>query len=428
MESRRSFVKNLGVVGGGVALSGLAGARKLFAAELETVPSLAGVGSDFAALRDRYLLDPDVLYFNHASIGTIPRAVHDARARYLEQCETNPWLYMWGGVWEEPREEVRAKAAEYIGCKTDELAIIHNSTEGFNLLAQGLPLGPGDEVLFSSLNHAGASICWEHHAEAKGYSVHQFDFPILDVPRMTADDVLTVYDRQIGANTRMLVFPHIDNIVGLRYPVRELTALARSRGVEFVAVDGAQSVGMIPLDMHDLGIDFYLSSPHKWVQSPKGLGILYVREDVRDLLRPMWVTWGQQRWRGSARMFEDYGTRNLPEVITLGDAIDFQNQLGTREKEARYRELWSLALDIVDSTPELVWHSATNWSLSASLYSVEVRGKDSGELFRELYSENGAVFRSFNTQGLNSSRISPNVFNTKEELERLLRAMAARAG
>jgi len=427
MESRRSFVKNLGVVGSGVALSGLVGARRLFASELATVPSLANVGADFTALRERYLLDPDILYFNHASIGTIPRVVHEARARYLEVCETNPWLYMWGGMWEEPREEVRTKAADYIGCGTDELAIIHNSTEGFNLLAQGLPLGPGDEVLFSSLNHAGASICWEHHAETRGYTVHQFDFPILEVPRMTADDVLNAYDQQIGANTRMLVFPHIDNIVGLRYPVRELAALARSKGVEFVAVDGAQSLGMIPLDMHDLGIDFYASSPHKWVQSPKGLGVLYVGEAVRDSLRPMWVTWGQQRWSGSARMFEDYGTRNLPEVITLGDAIDFQNQLGAQDKEARYRELWSLALDIVDTTPELVWHSATKWSLSGSLYSIEVRGKDSGELFRELYGEMGAVFRSFNTQGLNSSRISPNVFSTDEELERLLSAMAARA-
>lgn len=428
MGSRRAFLKHVGVAGSSVALTGLVTARQLFSTELQTISPLASVGRDRSALSEQYLLDPDILYFNHASIGTIPRVVHEARARYLEVCESNPWLYMWGGVWEEPREEVRAKLSEYIGCKTDEVAIIHNSTEGFNLLAQGLPLGPGDEVLFSSLNHAGASICWEHHAEAKGYSVHQFDFPILNVPSMTADDVLNAYDRQIGSNTRMLVFPHIDNIVGLRYPVKELAALARSKGVEFVAVDGAQSLGMIPLDMHDLGIDFYASSPHKWVQSPKGLGVLFVSEAMRDSLRPMWVTWGQQRWSGSARMFEDYGTRNLPEVITLGDAIDFQNRLGAAEKEARYRELWELALNIVDSTPGLIWHSPTDWVRSASLYSIEVRGKDSGELFRELYGEHGTVFRSFNTQGLNSSRISPNVFSTDEELERLLGLMAARAG
>ena len=80
MESRRSFVMSLGVVGGGVALSGLAGARRLFATELESVPPLAHAGREVTALRERYLLDPDILYFNHASIGTIPRVVHEARA------------------------------------------------------------------------------------------------------------------------------------------------------------------------------------------------------------------------------------------------------------------------------------------------------------------------------------------------------------
>ena len=75
------------------------------------------------------------------------------------------------------------------GADPDEVAITHNTTEGFNLLAQGLPLGPGDEVLFSSMNHDGASVCWDHHASKKGYAVRRFDFPVTDVPRLTADDL-----------------------------------------------------------------------------------------------------------------------------------------------------------------------------------------------------------------------------------------------
>jgi selenocysteine lyase/cysteine desulfurase len=100
-------------------------------------------------LRDRYLLDPGVTYFNHGSIGTIPRVVQDARSAYLDLCETNPWLYMWGGAWEEPRELVRRKAADLLGCDAVELAFTHNTTEGFNTLAGGLALGPGDQVLFA---------------------------------------------------------------------------------------------------------------------------------------------------------------------------------------------------------------------------------------------------------------------------------------
>ena len=93
----------------------------------------------------------------------------------------------------------------------------------------------------------------------------------------------------------MLVFPHVDNKVGLRMPVKELAAAARRRGVEYVSVDGAQAVGMVPVDLSDLGVDFYAMSPHKWLQTPKGLGIFYITNDRLGELRPMWTTWGQKR-------------------------------------------------------------------------------------------------------------------------------------
>ena len=426
MRDRRAFLKTVGAAAGSAAMADLATARDLVADELRRVPR--GVGVDrFASLRDRYLLDPKILYVNHASIGTIPRMVHDARVRYLELCETNPWAYMWGNEWEEPREEVRAKAGLMLGCPPEDVAFTHNTTEGFNVLAQGLPLGPGDEVLFSSLNHPGASICWRYHGSARGYDVRQFDFPILDVPRFTANDVLEVYDRQITSRTRVVVFPHIDNIVGVRYPMRDLAALAHAKGVEFVAADGAQALGMIRLAVEDSGVDFYAASPHKWLQAPKGLGLLYVRRTVRDDLRSMWVTWGQERWAGSVRVLEDYGTRNLPEVIALGDAMDFQERLGTQNKEMRYRELWEAARTIVERTPGLVWRSPTTWPLSASLYAVEVEGQSSADVFQVLYRDIGAVFRAFRTQRLNTARISPNVFSSEAELEQLFSAMAAQA-
>jgi selenocysteine lyase/cysteine desulfurase len=426
MSNRRRFLSTFGAAAGAAALADLATARRLVADELRQIPR--GLPLDrFTGLRERYLLDPAILYVNHASIGTIPRMVHEARVRYLALCETNPWAYMWGDDWEEPRERVRATAGLMLGCLPEDVAFTHNTTEGFNVLAQGLPLGSGDEVLFSSLNHPGASICWHYHGSTRGYSVRQFDFPVLDIPRFTADDVLDVYDRHITSRTRVLVFPHIDNIVGLRYPARELAALAHAKGVEFVAADGAQALGMIPLAVEDSGVDFYAASPHKWLQAPKGLGLLYVRRAVRDTLRSMWVTWGQVRWAGTVRVLEDYGTRNLPEVIALGDAMGFQERLGTQNKEMRYRELWEAARRIVERTPALVWRSPTTWPLAASLYAVEVEGRRSEDVFQVLNRDMGAVFRAFRTQGLNTSRISPNVFNSETELERLFNAMAAQA-
>lgn len=425
MTHRRAFIKQLASIAGASGLTSLFALDDLIANELSALAASGDDDAAWAPLRDRYLLAPDIVYFNHGSIGTIPRIVHEAQAAYLRTCESNPWLYMWGGAWEEPREIVRQKAARLLGCQPTELAITHNTTEGFNTLASGLDLGPGDEVLFSSLNHAGASVCWQHYAAAKGFSVKSFDFPVLDIPALTADDVLEIYARNIGDRTRVLVFPHIDNIVGLRYPVKELTALAKSRGVDIVAVDGAQSVGMIDVDVRSLGVDVYCTSPHKWVQSPKGLGLTYVREEIQERIRPMWVTWGQARWKGTARIFEDYGTRNLAEVITLGDAIDFQNQLGGEAKAKRYREIWERFRSAADASDRVVWRSPRTWSRSASLFALEIRHVDSQVVFERMYGEHGFVFRPFRTQGLNTIRISPNVYNSEEEIHRFFEVIAS---
>ncbi len=424
MTHRRAFLRQLASVAGASGLGSLLTLDDLMARELDALSRSSAGDSSWSSLRDRYLLSPETVYFNHGSIGTIPRAVHQAQVTYLRTCEYNPWLHMWGGAWEEPREIVRQKSARLLGCQPEELALTHNTTEGFNILASGLDLRPGDEVLFSSLNHAGASVCWHHYAKANGFTVKSFDFPVGNVPTMTTDDVLEVYDRNIGSRTRVLVFSHIDNIVGLRYPVKELAALAKSKGVEIVAVDGAQSVGMIDVGVENLGVDVYCTSSHKWLQSPKGLGLMYVREEIQSQIRPMWVTWGQARWEGTARAFEDYGTRNLAEVITLGDALDFQDQLGAESKAKRYREIWESFRAAADQSDRVIWRSPRSWKRAASLFALEIRDADSQAVFDQMYREHGFVFRPFRTQGLNTVRISPNVYNTVEEVHRFFELAA----
>lgn len=422
MADRRTFLRR---AAGTAALAALADARSLFADGLDRAAERVGSGSPFEALAREYLLSDDVVYLNHASIGTVPEVVHLAHERYLRVCESNPWLYMWGEGWQESREEVRGKAAGVLGCDPTDVALTHNTTEGFNLLAQGLPLGPGDEVLFSTLNHDGASVCWEHRAPSRGYSVRRFPFPVGDAPGLAADEMVELHMRRVTDRTRVLVFPHVDNVVGLRHPIGALTEAAHARGVEFVVVDGAQSVGMFPVEVAASGVDFYATSPHKWLQAPKGLGLLYVRAELRDRLRPMWVTWGQETWEGTVRVFEDYGTRNLPELIALGDAIDFQRMLDGEARTERLRALRERVRDAAESSSRLRWASPRRWERGASLYLLEVEGEDGDALFRRLFRDRGIVFRPFRIQGLNGIRVSPNVHTGDEEIGILLEAVGA---
>ncbi len=230
LTNRRTFLRSLSATVAAPLLGQLLSVDEVFAAEMENRFPVGGTLPPPQAMRDEYLLDPRVSYLNHASIGTVPRAVHAAGMRYREICEENPWLYIWGGAWEEPREEVRRQAARLLGCDPATVAITHNTTEGFNLFALGLPLGIGDEVLFSSLNHAGASVCWDHMAASRGFTVRSFDFPLADVPEMSAEDVVRIHEEEIREETKVLVFPHIDNIVGLRHPLEELASMAKARG------------------------------------------------------------------------------------------------------------------------------------------------------------------------------------------------------
>ncbi len=424
-KTRRRFLRQAGLGALALpALSRIANLQQAFAAELEAA---GGEGETLAdRLAGAYRLDPGITYLNHASIGTVPVPVQRAHRRYLELCETNPWLYMWGGEWSQPRETARSGAAALLGCDASEVAFTHNTTEAFNLLAHGLPLAAGDEVLFSSLNHAGASACWSHVASERGFSVRRFDFPIRDVPGLSAGDVVALHAEQIRPETRVLVFPHVDNMVGLRHPVAALAAAARARGVRYVAVDGAQTAGMIPVDVGSMDIDVFAASPHKWLQSPKGLGLTYVRSEIQQELRPMWVTWGQKDWGGSARKYEDYGTRNLPEVLALGNAIEFQQNLGAAAREAHHRALWERARAAVAAERGLRWRSPATWELSAALWSIEVAGRSSKAVFDRLFREHGFVFRAFDLPDLDAVRISPNAANTAGEIERLVRALAAR--
>ena len=415
---RRSFL-----AGGSAGLASLLGDRSAFADALARVAHLRSA-STAPLLADEYLLKPGLLYLNHGSIGTIPRAVHEEHVRLLRQCETNPHIHMWGEVWVDALASTRSAAAGLLHCEADEVALTHNTTEGFNVLAQGLPLGRGDEVLFSRLNHPSASEPWSYYATRRGYTVRSFDIPLDDITALTVADVVAIHEREIRPETKVLVFPHVDNIVGLRHPTRELVAMARRRGVTFVAVDVAQSLGMMPVNVAVEDADFYAASPHKWVQAPKGLGLLVVRRRVQQQLDPLWVKRQRSTMPKTAEVFEDYSTRNLPAVLALADAIAFQRKLGEDRKEMRLLEIAGWFRDRIDATPSLAWRSARERALSSSLFAVGVRKGDARDVERRLAADHDIVVRPF-APPLNTLRVSPNLINTRADVDRFIAALNA---
>ena len=142
-NTRRNFLRSLGsIIGGSLLLT-----DNVIAEILNH-----NVLNDPQKLAKTYLLKEKSSYLNHASIGTVPKLIHQAHIKYLEICESNPSMYVWGNIWKEVTENTRQLASSLIHCNVDDLAITHNTTEGFNILAHGLKLSQNDEVLFSSLH------------------------------------------------------------------------------------------------------------------------------------------------------------------------------------------------------------------------------------------------------------------------------------
>ena len=329
---RRGF---LGAVAGATA-TGMAGtARALEAPALrgaweaalaQDVPQLPGAAlyardeeKYWEELRKQFLIPADEIYLNNGTVGSSPlpvlRAVFDGYNETEKMAQSDPEDYpIWGyGAWNEFRDPL----AEFIGCTRDELALVRNATEGNSYIANGLDLKVGDEVLMTDQEHPGGEQPWNLRAKRHGIVVKKVTLP---KPVPDAATVLNLFNEAITPRTRVIFFSHITTVTGVVLPAKELCALARSKGI-LSAVDGAHVVGMMRLNVRELGCDMYTSSPHKWLQAPKGSGFLYVRDEVIDRLWNTIVTAGWDEPKLRAERFQRIGSSNVPALWGMRAAL-----------------------------------------------------------------------------------------------------------
>jgi len=411
--TRRGFItSSIGAAAAGALLSG-AKASSAFADELTTADTDRAF---WRLVQQQFRLEPGLVYLNNASLGPSPALVVDATEHYRRTLDAHPSRWMWGG-WKEEIEGVRTKAAELLGADAEEIALIHNTTEGMNLIAASLDLEPGDEIIVADHEHTSGTIPWLYRQIPKGVQLVRPTLPLLPTE---PDEIVEVYRKAISPKTRVISICHVINTNGMILPVRQISAMARDRGI-LVAVDGAQAPGHIPVDLHDLGCDFYAASSHKWLFSPKGVGVFYARQDSQDLLRPLVVAHG---WEDtSIRRLENYNTRNLPEVLGLGVAVYFQQLMGPQRRTARILQLKHALREELDGNPVFAIKTPADDRLSAGIQTIEVVGRDVKEVTTELYEKHRIDCRPMASHGLNGLRVSVSVFNSEEQIKGLVSAL-----
>lgn len=309
----------------------------------------------WAALRNQFLIPLDEVYLNNGTVGSSPypvlKAVFSSFLETEQLAESNPEEYpIWGY---EPYVVYRDALAQFVGATRDQIALTRNATESNNYIANGLEMKAGDEVLMSDQEHPGGEEPWKMRAKRYGVVIKRFEVP---KPPKNAAEILNRINDAITRRTRIIFASHITTVTGVVLPVKDIAALARSKGI-LSAFDGAHVVGMMGLNIKDIGCDLYTSSPHKWLQAPKGTGFLYLRDEA--VMSKLWNTIATHGWDEpdlKAERFQHIGSSNVSILAGLKAAIEFANWIGMERIEKRQRALGDLIYG------EMMKRGAESWT------------------------------------------------------------------
>jgi len=316
------------------------------------------------------------------------------------------------------REATRAALAEFLRVTPEEIVITRNTSESNNLVSSGLDLKPGDEVLLSSDNHPSNHTAWQQKAKRFGFSVKEVPTPN---PHPGFDYYVEAFTKAITSNTKVVAFTHLTSTVGDLFPAKELCRLARERGI-LSMVDGAQTFGLLDVDLSDMQPDFYSGSAHKWPCGPKENGVLYINKSAQSKI---WTSiYSAYPGRvGVSKTFEAFGQRDEPAMIAFGEALKLQTTIGRKVIEDRARELTQAliaGLSKIDGVK--IWTSPER-SRSVAVLSFQPGNLDVRKLSLALYQKDRVACATRGGQDRPGIRFSPHFYNTQAEVERAVAAI-----
>lgn len=378
----------------------------------------------WSQVRAQFMLEPGHAYLNNAALGMPPKPVRDAVAEGFRLMSENPskakkvfHYYI--------EDELRPAMAAFLGAETGEIALARNATEGLYHIINGLDLAPGDRVLVTSQEHPSAMRPWMVRAERDGIEIKEIHIPS---PLMGEDDIVERISGAIDERTRVLFFCHVTR-GGYLYPIKRLCTLARERGL-ISAIDGAQAVGMLAVDLAAIGCDLYTNSLHKWFLGPAGTGFLYVNRSMQPSFSTLYSPTDEPG--EDARRYEIQGTYDLPVRAALGTSLDFLNRIGISNIENRLRTLSDYLRQRLQDVPRLRLLTNPSHDISSPGSTIfEVEGINAARWPGPMQQEANLHVDDHNRDGHQGMRISTHYYNTTEEIDRcvdLLREMVRREG
>jgi len=370
----------------------------------------------WAEVAQAFTVDRSLVNLNNGGVSPSPAYVQEAMKRHLDYSNEAPAYTMWR-ILEPQREAVRQRMAREWDCDPEEIALTRNASEGLQICQLGFDLKPGDEVLTTTQDYGRMITTFQQRERREGIVLKQFKIP---VPAEDPAEVVRRFEEAITPRTKLILVCHMINLTGQILPVREVTALGRSRGIP-VIVDGAHALAHFDFTLGELDVDYYATSLHKWLFAPHGTGLLYVRRDRIGGLWPMQAA--AESMSDNIRKFEEIGTHPAANYLAIGEALTFHQAIGGKRKTERLvylRDTWANQL-LEDDRVRL--HTSLKPGFACGIANVQIDGLDSGALGSWLWKNHRIIVTPIAHDEFSGLRISPSVYTTLEELGRFVDAM-----
>ena len=379
----------------------------------------------FAAARKQFLFPTSVTYCNTGTLGASPREVMTALVSGLNTLERElpDWAYFQADgeplTGYQQLADFRTEVGAFINAPVEEIAFTQNATMAMSMIANGLDLAAGDEVVTTNQEHSGGIGGWLLRGKRHGVVVKQI--PMEAVFDKGPDAILQAFADAITPRTRVVMFSHITSGLGVRLPARELCTLARERGALSI-VDGAQAIGQIAVDVKQLGCDAYVASPHKWLLAPKGTGILYITRALQPRVWSTLASGGFDDDTTGAFRFMHYGTGSLPVMYGLRAALAFINRIGIERIERWDTMLTKRLRDGLARIPLARVSSPSDARLMAGITTFSFNGQPGRDLQNALWERKIRVRAQGGSRGV---RLSAHLYVSPADIDRVVEVTAA---
>lgn len=413
---KRTFLKqfSLALVGATPAMNAISGIVE----QHEHIPAkeLAKTSDFWGSIRAHYKLKPDYINLENGYYCMMPE---DTLNRYLDHVKMLNFeaSYYMRTIQDENNRLMREKLAEMAGCDIDELVITRNATEALDLVIGGIHWKEGDEAIMAEQDYGAMLNMFRLVGERYGVINKKVSLP--NHPR-NDKEIVDLYASQITDKTRLLMISHIVNINGHVLPVKKICDMAHSRGVE-VLVDGAHAFAHLNVKPSELGCDYYGTSLHKWLSTPMGAGMLFVK---KDKIKNLWALMAESKKEPHDILRLNHtGTKPVHVDLGIADAISFHNIIGGERKEARLKYLKQYWTQQLKDHPKIRFNTPHDNERSCAIANVLVEGMTSVEMSAELLEKYKIWTVAINSPNVHGVRITPNVFTTEQELDQLVTAL-----